>query len=161
MQVSLNRLYTFFFLVLLFSSCADGVLRGIEREVIMPIEIPKESSYCFVHILREKDCSVCSISTLYLWEDTLRMVGRDDIYYLFIIEPGPDDTEKKIQMALQRHAFHQTVFVDYDHSFLKHNRWLKRNKRLDSFLVKRNTSRIIAIGDPMRSFGFLNTMRTL
>lgn len=87
---------------------------------------------------------MCSISTLYLWEDTLRMVGRDDIYYLFIIEPGPDDTEKKIQMALQRHAFHQTVFVDYDHSFLK-----------------RNTSRIIAIGDPMRSFGFLNTMRTL
>ena len=147
--------------LILVSSCAHTQPKGIEETVILPCSIPNDYTYCYIYVLREQECSPCSISALYQWEDIIRLIGRDDIYYLFIVEPNPEDNEETIQEALLRRPFHRTVFVDYQHTFLEKNRWLKNNAQIEGFLIEMDKNKVIAVGNPMKSFVFMASIQSL
>ena len=143
------------------SSCENNNSIGTDKKIVLPCSVPDDCAYCYVYILREQDCSPCRVSSLYQWEDIIHLIGRDDIYYLFIVEPNPEDTEEELQKALKKRPFHRTVYIDYQQTFLNHNRWLKEDTQIDGFVIEMDKSKVIAIGNPMTSFEFMLSMHSL
>ena len=137
------------------------VATGIGEKVILPCDIPDDYSICFIHVIRGQDCSPCHVGTLYMWKETIKMVGREDCYYLFIVEPNPGDDEEAIWDAFLRHPIQYPLYIDSDHYLLEHNIWLKNNNEIDGFVISPQDSRVITIGNPMTSFEFLKTLKSL
>lgn len=126
----------------------------------MPCNLPDSADYCYVHIVRNHDCTRCSIGTLYQWNETISMVGRKDISFLFIVEARPEDTDEIIEEALSRRPFHQSIFIDYSHVLLKENPWISRNKNIDGFLVDKSF-KIISIGNPLIDYRYLKKIKSV
>ena len=129
------------------------------QNVNMPTCCPDTTTFMFVHIVRGQECTKCSVSSLYQWNDVITMIGRKDISYFFIIETLPEDTPDTIVEVLERRAFFQSLFVDYNHEFLENNKWLKKRKyrEFNDFVVDRS-GKIVKVGDPLNDFHFLRQM---
>ena len=134
----------------------DG-LTSCKKRMVLPYEIDdNQYDYVFVHILRGQECTKCSVEGLYQWNSIIRMIGRKEISYLFVIETLEEDTPSVIQEALARRPFSQPMFVDYNHSFLEENKWLtsRRYSETNDFLIDM-AGRVVSAGDPMSDMSYL------
>ncbi len=152
------------FIIFLPVSCSDKAdfqeLTG--KNMIVPDCCLQITDYTFIHIVRNQDCTVCSVSSLYQWNSVIDMIDRSDISYCFIVEMRPEDTSDTITEALRKHPFFKPIFIDYDCKFLEDNKWLKRRKykELNDFVIDKKGT-IITTGDPMTDFHFLHQLRNM
>lgn len=145
---------------LLFPSCKN-VPSYINKTLVLPCAVSEEYSFCYVNIIKGNDCLACSISSLYQWESIVRMVGREDMLFLFIVEPNPETSEESIRKALLKHPFNQPLYFDAEHVFIEQNPWLKQHDEIDGLVIEMKNFKIVAQGNPMKSLDFLRFMREL
>lgn len=161
-----NAFISFFYVVFILNTTL--LLTGCKNDsdyignvLVLPCDVPEDYSFCYVNIIKGNDCLTCSISSLYQWESVVHMVGREDILFLFIVEPEPGVSEESIRNALLKHPFYQPLYFDAEHLFLEQNPWLKESDEIEGFVVEMKSSKIVAEGNPMSSFSFLRLMREL
>ena len=133
--------------------CRTIAIRPVGKSLVIPISFPTSVDYLFIHIIRDQECTKCSVSSLYHWNEIISMIGRTDISYLFIIETMPEDTPDTIMEALKRRPFSQPLFIDYSQEFLENNPWLtiKRYRDNNDFIINKS-GKIIYIGDPLNNY---------
>lgn len=156
--------FILFLLIVLptFFSCTgkSGYSRLIGKVVDLPCNLPDTVNCCYVYIVRDHDCTRCSVGTLYQWNETISMVGREDISFLFIVEARPEDTDEIIEEALSRRPFHQPIFIDYSHLLLKENPWINRNKEIDGFLIDKSL-KVVSVGNPLIDSRYLKKLKSV
>lgn len=158
--------YTFIILILslfpILCSAKGSYPELLKKSVVLPDCCSITSEYTFIHLVRNQECTKCSVSSLYQWNDVIAMIGRKDISYYFIIETRPEDTPETISEALKRRPFTQPMFVDYSNEFLATNRWLKKRKyrEINDFVLDK-TGAIIKLGDPLNDIRFLSQLKTM
>lgn len=147
-----------------FFSCSEEsrYVRLIGKDLIIPCSLPDTVEYCFVHIIRNQDCTRCSVGTLYQWNETISMVGSENISFLFIVETRLEDTDEAIEDALLRRPFQQPLFIDFSHTLQKDNPWINRNvyRDINGFLIDKSY-KIVSIGNPMIDYHYLKELRSL
>ena len=162
----LSLILSAFSMAFLFYACASGEKGFRKDSALLGVRVntigynPLTRAFCFVHIVRDQECSPCSVGTLYHWDEIIAMIGRDDISYLFIVEPNGEDTEEVLNRALQRRSFKQPVVFDWNHSFIRNNPWLIEHPQWNDFLLD-SGSKIVAIGDPLNDYHFWDYMKTV
>ena len=140
----------------------DSYSELIGKDVTMPCRYDYKTEFTLIHIVRNQECTKCSVSALYQWNDVISQVGRKDISFFYIIETRPEDTPKTIKEALQRRPFSEPMYVDYNHAFLEDNKWLKKRKyREINDMVLNSSGKIVMIGDPLNNFQFLTQMKNI
>jgi len=152
-------------LVILFFAVSCMEYDCYSRKLGCKINIPwkiTNNNYTYIHIVRDVECTRCSIGALVQWNDIIKMIGRNDFSYIFIVEPYPTDREEDITKLLNKKTFEHQVFVDFQHEFISLNPWLSNNRfrKFNDFIID-GKNQIVGYGNPFEDLLYLKTLNNL
>lgn len=112
--------------------------------------------YCYLHLIRNQECTRCTVGALYQWKEIISIIDRNDFSYIFIIEPNPEDRKHELYEVLQKSPLNHSIIIDWNHKLISNNLWLnkKRYRMIDDYIFNEENE-ITKLKNPFESFNNL------